>query len=75
MKKEDATTEKSSILSEILSKSKLPLESKSTTTIKVAPDGGSVATSTTEKTKSIHEIFAKSAVEAALLPTGYKNGI
>lgn len=65
LKKEDATTEKSVVLSEILGKTKL-------TEPKEAP---SVSPSTTERSKSIQDLFVKSAVDiSALLPPGYKPG-
>lgn len=67
LKKEDATTEKSVVLSEILAKTKLT-EPK---------EVSSVSASTTERSKSIpiQDLFAKSAVDiSALLPPGYKPG-
>ncbi|XP_031778811.1 mucin-5AC [Nasonia vitripennis] len=65
LKKEDATTEKSVVLSEILAKTKLT-ESK---------EASAVSPSTTERSKTIpiQDLFAKSAVDiSALLPPGYK---
>jgi hypothetical protein len=65
LKKEDASTEKSSILSELLVKSKLA-ESKGISTI---------SSPIAERTKSIQDLFVKSAVDiSALLPPGYKPG-
>ncbi|XP_011493862.1 PREDICTED: flocculation protein FLO11 [Ceratosolen solmsi marchali] len=63
LKKEDITTEKSSILSELLAKNKLS-ESK---------DVSPISSTINERTKSIQDLFVKSEIDiSALLPPGYK---
>lgn len=74
LKKEDATTEKSAILSEILAKTRLNNASREQSVAK-STTTSTTTTTTTEKTKSIEDLFVKSAGAvdiSALLPPGYK---
>lgn len=65
LRKEDATTERSVTLSEALAKTKS----------RGAKEDSEITTSTTEKIKSIQDLFAKSELDiSALLPPGYKPG-